>query len=64
MTIRIAHLSDTHFGGEDRAAIEAAIEAVAAFEPTLTAVTGDLTLNGLPREFRRARAGWTASRRP
>jgi 3',5'-cyclic AMP phosphodiesterase CpdA len=56
MTIRIAHLSDTHFGGEDVAAIDAAVAAVAAFKPTLTAVTGDLTLNGLPREFRAARA--------
>ena len=52
MTIRIAHLSDIHFGGEIPEAVEASIEAVAAFAPTLTAVTGDLTLNGLPREFR------------
>lgn len=56
MTIRIAHLSDIHFGGEEPGAVEAAIEAVAAFAPDLTAVTGDLTLNGLPREFRAARA--------
>ena len=56
MTIRIAHLSDIHFGGEEPAAVEAAIGAVAAFAPTRTGVTGDLTLNGLPREFRAARA--------
>ena len=56
MTIRIAHLSDVHFGGEEPGAVEAAIEAVAAFAPTLTAVTGDLTLNGVPREFQAARA--------
>ena len=56
MTIRIAHLSDPHFGGEDAPAIEAATRAVSAFAPTLTLVTGDLTLNGLPREFRAARA--------
>jgi 3',5'-cyclic AMP phosphodiesterase CpdA len=55
VTIRIAHLSDIHFGGEIAEAAEAAIEAVAAFAPTLTAVTGDLTLNGLPREFQAAR---------
>jgi len=36
--------------------VEAAVEAVTAFAPTLTAVTGDLTLNGLPREFLAARA--------
>ena len=56
MTIRIAHLSDIHFGGEEPAAVEAAVEAVAAFAPDLTAVTGDFTLNGLPREFRAAQA--------
>jgi 3',5'-cyclic AMP phosphodiesterase CpdA len=56
VTIRIAHLSDIHFGGEEPEAVEAAIGAVAAFAPDLTVVTGDLTLNGLPREFRAARA--------
>ncbi len=56
MTIRIAHLSDIHFGGENVAATEAAIAAVAAFAPDLVAVTGDLTLNGLPREFKAASA--------
>jgi 3',5'-cyclic AMP phosphodiesterase CpdA len=59
VTIRIVHLSDIHFGGEMADAAEAAIAAAAAFEPTLTVVTGDLTLNGLPREFRAARA-WLA----
>jgi 3',5'-cyclic AMP phosphodiesterase CpdA len=56
LTIRIAHLSDIHFGGEEPAAVKAAIDSVAAFAPNLTVVTGDLTLNGLPREFRAARA--------
>ena len=55
MTLRIAHLSDIHFGGEHVLATAAAIEAVRAFGPDLTVVTGDLTLNGLPREFRAAR---------
>jgi 3',5'-cyclic AMP phosphodiesterase CpdA len=57
--LRIAHLSDIHFGGEDAAAVEAAIGVVANFAPTLTVVSGDVTLNGLPREFRAARA-WLA----
>lgn len=57
--IRIAHLSDIHFGGEIAEAVEASVAAVAAFAPTLTVVTGDITLNGLPREFRAARA-WLA----
>lgn len=56
MILRIAHLSDIHFGGEDKAAVEAAIGAVADFKPTLTVVSGDVTLNGLPREFLAARA--------
>lgn len=59
MTVRIAHLSDIHFGGENAPATEAAIVAVAAFAPDLVAVTGDLTLNGLPREFEAASA-WLA----
>ncbi|HEY1425807.1 MAG TPA: metallophosphoesterase [Caulobacteraceae bacterium] len=55
MIVRIAHLSDIHFGGELTQATEAALKAVADFDPTVVAVTGDLTLNGLPREFRAAR---------
>jgi 3',5'-cyclic AMP phosphodiesterase CpdA len=55
MTIRIAHLSDIHFGGELARAADAAAEAVAQFDPTVVVVTGDLTLNGRPREFRAAR---------
>jgi len=54
--VRLAHLSDIHFGVEDVAACEAAIGAVADFAPDLVVVTGDLTRNGLPREFRAARA--------
>jgi 3',5'-cyclic AMP phosphodiesterase CpdA len=57
--LRLAHLSDIHFGGEDKAATEAAIDACAAFSPDLVVITGDLTLNGLPREFEAARA-WLA----
>ncbi len=54
--IRLVHLSDIHFGVEDAAACEAAIGAVADFAPDLVVVTGDLTRNGLPREFAAARA--------
>jgi 3',5'-cyclic AMP phosphodiesterase CpdA len=56
---RIAHLSDIHFGGELPAATAAAIAAVNELAPTVIAVTGDLTLNGLPVEFRAAQA-WLA----
>ncbi|HEY3950090.1 metallophosphoesterase [Phenylobacterium sp.] len=57
MSVRIAHLSDIHFGGEVADAVEAAIGAIEAFAPTLTVVSGDLTLNGLVPEFRAA-ARW------
>jgi 3',5'-cyclic AMP phosphodiesterase CpdA len=57
VTVRIAHLSDIHFGDEITAAVKAAPDVVAAFEPTLTIVTGDLTLGGKPDEFRAA-AQW------
>jgi 3',5'-cyclic AMP phosphodiesterase CpdA len=60
---RIAHLSDVHFGGELRAATEAALDAVGALDPDVVVVTGDLTLNGLPREFRAAQR-WLADLGP
>ena len=59
MTLRLAHLSDIHFGGEDPAAVEAAVAFVRTFDPALVIVTGDLTLNGKPREFLAAR-DWLA----
>jgi len=59
VSVRIAHLSDTHFGGENAEAAEAALAAVAGFGPTAVVVTGDITLNGLPPEFRAA-AAWLA----
>lgn len=59
MSLRIAHLSDIHFGGEDLAAVAAAPDAVTAFQPHLTVVTGDLTAIGASREFTAA-AAWLA----
>jgi 3',5'-cyclic AMP phosphodiesterase CpdA len=59
LTIRLAHLSDIHFGGENVEAVEAVLAAVQALAPHLVVVTGDLTLNGLPREFAAAKA-WLA----
>lgn len=56
MNLRLAHLSDVHFGVEDVAATEAATEAAWAFAPDLVIVTGDLTRSGRPREFIAARA--------
>ncbi|WP_174299262.1 metallophosphoesterase [Caulobacter sp. S45] len=52
--MRVVQLSDIHFGGEDAAALDAATTYVTADPPDLVMVTGDLTLNGTPREFRSA----------
>ena len=55
--IRIAHLSDIHFGGENVAAVAAAAEMVAAGGFDLTIVSGDLTQFGARGEFEAA-AAW------
>ena len=56
---RVVQLSDIHFGGENAEATEAALAFVEAEKPDLTLITGDITLNGLPREFDAARR-WLA----
>jgi 3',5'-cyclic AMP phosphodiesterase CpdA len=56
VSVRLVHLSDTHFGFEDKGAIEAALAMVHELAPDLTLVTGDLTLAGRPAEFLAARA--------
>jgi 3',5'-cyclic AMP phosphodiesterase CpdA len=59
VTVRIAHLSDIHFGDEAADAVEAALDVVRSFAPTLTVVTGDLTASGAESEFHAASA-WVA----
>ncbi len=54
--MRLVQLSDVHFGAVCRPAAEAAVERARALAPELTLVTGDVTLNGLPREFEEGRA--------
>lgn len=49
--IRLAHLSDVHFGGENAAAVAAAREHVNAGGFDLVVVSGDLTRYGEPAEF-------------
>jgi 3',5'-cyclic AMP phosphodiesterase CpdA len=56
---RLLHFTDIHFGGEDEAAVEAATAYALADAPDLIVVTGDITLNGKPREFEAA-ARWLA----
>ena len=53
---RLLQLSDVHFGAEDAPAAEAAVAFAAEWAPTLTVFPGDVTLNGLPREFTVGRA--------
>jgi 3',5'-cyclic AMP phosphodiesterase CpdA len=57
---RIAHLSDIHFGGENREAVAGARAWLAANAPDLTVISGDLTRFGQPEEFAAA-ADWVAS---
>lgn len=56
MAIRIAHLSDIHFGGENEPAVAAAGDLVNAQDFDLVVVSGDITRYGEPREFEAARA--------
>lgn len=57
--IRLAHLSDLHFGGENAAALAAAREQLNAGGFDLVVISGDLTRYGEPGEFARA-AAWIA----
>ena len=54
--LRIVHLTDIHFGVEDPTAVEAALLMAHELSPTLTVITGDITLAGRPDEVRAARA--------
>ena len=56
MTVRLAHLSDIHFGGENAAAVAAATEMLNAQAFDLVVVTGDLTRYAEVAEFEAAAA--------
>lgn len=58
--IRIAHLSDIHFGGENVAAVTGAAELIAEGGFDLIIVSGDLTQFGEVAEFQAA-AAWLAT---
>jgi 3',5'-cyclic AMP phosphodiesterase CpdA len=57
MQARLLHLSDIHFGGENRGALAAATDYLLANPVDLIVVSGDLTLGGAPEEFATA-AAW------
>jgi 3',5'-cyclic AMP phosphodiesterase CpdA len=54
--LKLIQVSDIHFGGEHRDAVEAAVERITAERPDLVIVAGDLTRDGLPGEFDAAQA--------
>lgn len=52
--VTLFHLSDIHFGLEDRAALAWVEASIAGEAPTAVAITGDLTMRARSREFRAA----------
>jgi 3',5'-cyclic AMP phosphodiesterase CpdA len=58
--LRLAHLSDIHFGGENAAAVAAALEHLNGEAYDLVIVSGDLTRFAERREFAQAKA-WLAA---
>ncbi|HYE07325.1 MAG TPA: metallophosphoesterase [Planctomycetota bacterium] len=54
--VRIAHVSDLHFGTEDTVVAAALAEDLRAFAPDLLVVSGDLTQRARTHEFAAARA--------
>ena len=55
-TVTIAHVSDLHLGAHSPAAVRDLPADVAAARPTVTVVTGDLTMRARAGQFRQARA--------
>lgn len=51
---RVFHISDIHFGLEDRRALDWVVECVRDERPDAVAITGDLTMRARHREFRAA----------
>jgi 3',5'-cyclic AMP phosphodiesterase CpdA len=52
----IVHLSDLHFGRDDRRVVRGLHDAVWTLEPNVVAISGDLTQRARRRQFIRARA--------
>ena len=60
MPTRLFHISDVHFGVEDRAALDAVAQAVADERPDAVVCTGDLTQRAKHSEYAAAR-DWFAA---
>ncbi|PQA89366.1 metallophosphoesterase family protein [Hyphococcus luteus] len=54
--VKLAHISDLHFGRANAAALTALTQALNEAKPDLTVITGDLTQSGRRREFAEAAA--------
>ncbi len=52
--IKIAHISDIHFGAEDSVLTEIILEDLMAVDPRLVAVSGDLTQRAKTKQFKQA----------
>lgn len=61
---RLFHVSDIHFGAEDRAALDWFAQCVAAGQPDAVIVTGDLTMRARRHEFAAAQSWLEALGRP
>lgn len=61
---RLFHVSDIHFGAEDRAALDWFADRVADERPDAVIVTGDLTMRARRHEFAAAQAWLEALGRP
>lgn len=55
MRLRLAHISDTHFGTEVPRVVEALRRAVAALAPDVVLLSGDITQRARPAQFDAAR---------
>ncbi|TAD82537.1 MAG: metallophosphoesterase [Sphingomonadales bacterium] len=60
MPTRLFHISDVHFGVEDRAALDSVAQAIALERPDAVVCTGDLTQRAKHSEYAAAR-NWFAS---
>ena len=60
----LAHISDLHFGTESPEIVEGLLEDLVSVEPTLVAVSGDLTQRARRKEFVAAGSSWIASHFP
>ena len=57
--VTLFHVSDLHFGYEDREALDWFLEAVRTERPAAVLCTGDLTMRGSAREYALARSWLT-----